>query len=128
MGTHLRDGWNKTVTMVLCRLNEIADGESRGFLHAAEDDDIEFFVVRKGEVVFGYFNDCPHIGTPLNWKNKNFLTLDKSLIVCATHGAVFRIEDGNCSAGPCVGQRLTPIDVTCKNGNILLHSLGNITL
>ena len=127
MGTHLRDGWNKTVTMVLCRLDEIADGESRGFLHAAEDDDIEFFVVRRGEVVFGYFNDCPHIGTPLNWKNKNFLTLDKSMIVCATHGAVFRIEDGNCSAGPCVGQRLKPIDVTCKNGNILLHSLGNIT-
>ena len=116
------------MTIVLCRLDDIADGESRGFSHTLKDNDIEFFVVRKGDVVFGYFNDCPHIGTPLNWKNKNFLTLDKSMIVCATHGAVFRIEDGNCSAGPCVGQRLKPIDVTCKNGNILLHSLGNITL
>ena len=82
------------MSVVLCRLDEIADGESRGFEHELEDDDIEFFVVRKGQSVFGYFNDCPHIGTPLNWKNKNFLTLDNSMIVCATHGAVFESKMG----------------------------------
>ena len=68
---------------------------SRGFEYELEDDDIEFFVVRKGQSVFGFFfNDCPHIGTPLNWKNKNFLTLDNSMIVCATHGAVFELKMG----------------------------------
>jgi len=125
---YLRYGKDETVTIVLCRLDEIADGESRGFEHALEDDDIEFFVVRKGDAVFGYFNDCPHIGTPLNWKNKNFLTLDNSMIVCATHGAVFRIEDGHCTAGPCIGQKLRSIDVSCEKGDILLHRLGDITL
>ena len=31
------------MSVVLCRLDEIADGESRGFEHELEDDDIEFF-------------------------------------------------------------------------------------
>ena len=53
------------MSVVLCRLDEITDGESRGFEYELEDDDIEFFVVRKGQSVYGYFNDCPHIGTPL---------------------------------------------------------------
>ena len=116
------------MTIVICHLEDITDGESCGFKHALNDEVIEFFLVRKGDTVYGYFNECPHIGTPLNWKNKNFLTLDKSMIVCATHGAVFRIENGNCTAGPCVGRRLRPIEITCEHGNILLHSLGNITL
>ena len=116
------------MSVVLCRLDEIADGESRGFEYELEDDDIEFFVVRKGQSVFGFFNDCPHIGTPLNWKNKNFLTLDNSMIVCATHGAIFRIEDGHCMAGPCVGQSLRTVYISCESGNILLHRLGDITL
>ena len=29
------------MSVVLCRLDEIADGESRGFEHELEDDDIE---------------------------------------------------------------------------------------
>ena len=40
------------MSVVLCRLDEIADGESRGFEHELEDDDIEFFLVRKGQLVF----------------------------------------------------------------------------
>ena len=30
-----------------------------------------------------------------------FLSADGSLIVCATHGAEFRITDGECLRGPC---------------------------
>ena len=29
------------MSVILCRLDEIADGESRGFEHELEDDDIE---------------------------------------------------------------------------------------
>jgi len=33
------------------------------------------------------------------------------LIQCATHGALFRIRDGYCVAGPCAGQGLIPLEV-----------------
>ena len=42
MEANLRNGQDETVSVVLCRLDEIADGESRGFEHELEDDDIEF--------------------------------------------------------------------------------------
>ena len=36
------------------------------------------------------------------------------MILCATHGALFRIEDGHCLSGPCVGESLTPLPVSIE--------------
>ena len=58
------------------------------------------FAVRQGDAVHVYVNSCPHIGTPLDWMPDRFLSADGSLIVCATHGAEFRIADGECLRGP----------------------------
>jgi nitrite reductase/ring-hydroxylating ferredoxin subunit len=105
----------------LCRLEDIPDGEGRGFDIEEGDDLLEIFVVRRGARVHGYRNDCPHIGTPLNWVDDQFMTLDKTHILCATHGAEFRIEDGYCLAGPCMGESLTPVDVAVENGAVVLR-------
>ena len=43
---------------LLCRLEELADGASRGFLHQGNDDQV--FAVRQGDKVFVWLNDCPH--------------------------------------------------------------------
>lgn len=67
------------------------------------------FAVRRGDHVFGYVNRCPHAGHPLDWHPDRFLSVDESHIQCASHGALFTIESGLCVAGPCPGQRLTPI-------------------
>jgi nitrite reductase/ring-hydroxylating ferredoxin subunit len=53
-------------------------------------------------------NRCPHVGTPLDWAENEFLDREGRHIVCATHGALFRIDDGRCVAGPCQGDRLEP--------------------
>ncbi|WP_148053418.1 Rieske 2Fe-2S domain-containing protein, partial [Pseudomonas fluorescens] len=53
---------------------------------------------------------CPHRGVGLEWHHDQFLDPSNSLIQCATHGALFLIEDGECVAGPCVGQALTAIN------------------
>ena len=121
METDLLNGQDEAVSDVLCRIEDIPDGESRGFEITVDDEEIELFVVRKGSSVFGYLNDCPHVGTPLNWKNTQFLTMDKSMIICATHGAVFRIEDGHCTAGPCVGMKLKSVSVGCEGTDIVLR-------
>jgi nitrite reductase/ring-hydroxylating ferredoxin subunit len=63
-------------------------------------------------------NSCPHIGTPLEWTPDRFLSADGSRIVCATHGAEFRISDGECLRGPCFGERLEPVIVSIENGTI----------
>ena len=64
------------------------------------------FVVNHDGTVHAYENHCPHVGTPLDlWENE-FLAEDLRTIVCATHGAVFEPADGRCIAGPCIGDSL----------------------
>lgn len=78
------------------------------------------FVVRKGDNVFGYVNICPHARTPLDWTPDQFMTHDKTNLMCATHGAQFRIEDGFCIAGPCLGLSLTPVPIEVSSGDVVI--------
>lgn len=96
---------------VLCRLEDIEDGEGKGFALKQDGARQEIFVVRDGTQVFGYRNLCPHAGTNLDWQPDRFMNGDGSYIMCHTHGALFRIEDGFCVAGPCAGMSLTPVAV-----------------
>jgi nitrite reductase/ring-hydroxylating ferredoxin subunit len=89
----------------LCTGAELAEASSRGF----EVDGQKLLTVRRGGRVYAYENRCPHRGVGLEWKPDQFLDPSNSLIQCATHGALFLIEDGECVAGPCAGKSLTPI-------------------
>ncbi len=98
----------------LCRLETLAEGSSRGFDLSASALRDNIFVVRTGAGVFAYRNCCPHTGGPLDWVPNRFLNLEGDLIQCATHAALFRIEDGLCIAGPCVGQSLSAVNVSVR--------------
>ena len=41
-----------------------------------------------------------------------YLTRDADRIFCGGHGALFRVEDGFCTAGPCAGESLEPWPVS----------------
>jgi nitrite reductase/ring-hydroxylating ferredoxin subunit len=106
---------------VLCRLEDIADGQGKGFTLGRGAGSRELFVVRAGARVFGYVNSCPHQGTPLDWQEDRFISDETGLIMCATHGAQFEIEDGFCVAGPCAGDRLESVPVVLDGaGRVLL--------
>ena len=106
---------------VLCRLEEIEDGEGKGFAIETTDGPCDIFVVRDGEAAYGYINSCPHTGTPLDWTPDRFMSEDGGFIMCATHGALFQIEDGDCIAGPCAGDRLTGVPLTVDgDGRVIL--------
>lgn len=111
----------------LCRLSEIADGEGRGFILGEGAGQIEVFVVREGAAAFAYLNACPHQGTPLDWGGFDgagrFVSADSGNILCATHGAEFRIVDGYCLAGPCRGARLRGVRIS-RDADGLLRFQG----
>lgn len=98
-------------------VDAIADPGSRGFaLHGGNGAD--FFVVCKGGQVHAYRNRCPHTGAPLEWLPHQFLDADNGFVECAMHGALFRVGDGYCLRGPCVGQSLEPVPVEVSDGRI----------
>jgi nitrite reductase/ring-hydroxylating ferredoxin subunit len=104
---------------VICRLADLDEHGSRAFSLGSAEWPLRGFVVRCGKEVRGYVNRCPHAGHPLDLRPHRFLTPDRTLILCSSHGALFEKDGGRCIAGPCPGQALRPVP---------LHLLGAIVL
>jgi nitrite reductase/ring-hydroxylating ferredoxin subunit len=104
----------------LCRLDQLPDGSARGFDPDGAGEDT-IFAVRRGAQVHVYRNDCPHNHRPLEYMRHRFLSADGSTIVCYAHSAHFRIEDGVCVHGPCLGQALQAVPARIEQGVVLLE-------
>ena len=100
----------------LCHLDHIPDGGSKSLQYG----EYSLFAIRKGQTAYVYYNRCPHLGLPLEWQADQFLTADKSLIQCATHGALFEVNSGACISGPCQGQALRSADTYIENNYLYL--------
>lgn len=102
----------------LCASSELPEGQSRGFNLAA----LQVIAVRRDGHAYLYENRCPHRGIALEWLPDQFLDPSGSLLQCATHGALFLIESGECVAGPCAGQTLRALQAVEQDGAIWLRS------
>ncbi len=100
-------------------LDLIADGRARNFVVQMRAGRFHGFAVRRGDAVFGYVDRCPHMQLPLAQVLDDYLTPDGTLIACSWHSALFRIDDGMCVGGPCVGGRLTPWPLGVRDGMIV---------
>jgi nitrite reductase/ring-hydroxylating ferredoxin subunit len=111
--------------VILCRLADVADPGARGFTLEGPAGRHEVFVVRQGSRLYAYENSCPHIGTPLDFLPDQFLTRDRTQLLCGTHGARFEIATGLCVAGPCKGRSLRPVAVRVADGDVVIdHAAG----
>lgn len=109
----------------LCRLDELAEGSSRGFdpWHDGHDT---IFVVRHHGNLHAWRDACPHYGdTPMAWRKDSYLDAQRTRIVCAAHGAQFDIETGLYTLGPCLGQALRAVAIMTTEQDIFVGaSLG----
>ncbi|GAB3127548.1 Rieske (2Fe-2S) protein [Novispirillum itersonii] len=109
-----------TAPRPLFPLDSLRDPGCREVVVETAGDRSGFFVVRQGQTVHAYVNACPHQRVPLNWKPDTFLTPELDAIQCSLHRALFRIEDGYCTEGPCAGRSLTPVPVQVENGMVVV--------
>ena len=101
--------------MRLCRLDEVLDGQARGF--SVPGLQRKVILVRRGVSVFAYRDSCPHYegGTPMAWKADRYLNGEGTHLACHSHGALFEIDTGQCVLGPCLGQKLTAVDIAVSD-------------
>lgn len=105
--------------MKICSLDELEPDTPRGF---DLDDGTALLLIRRGDRVIAWRNSCPHRGIRLEWQPDQFLDCERQFIQCATHGALFGIDDGICIAGPCPGEQLEALPVRVHNGEVFLSS------
>lgn len=97
---------------------ELAEGGPAAKFDAP--DGAPAFAVRWGGKVYGYLNQCPHAGGPLDFEGQ-VLESSGRFLMCTRHGAIFEPDTGQCIGGPCRGARLTPLAVHEKaDGSVWL--------
>ncbi|CAN5311502.1 Rieske 2Fe-2S domain-containing protein [soil metagenome] len=112
----------------ICDLNDIPSMRAQSFILSRRHEDGAvrpwlIFVIRWGRNVLGFENNCPHGGVPLDWERGQFLDGNGTRILCGKHGALFDLGTGECVEGPCVGQRLTPVDLVVDDGEICVRGV-----
>ncbi len=108
---------------VLCDIYDIPEGKSKSFALMQNGDALDVFVVHFRGQFYAYENHCPHTGINLNWQPDQFLDITEQRIQCATHGALFRIDDGLCEWGPCIGKNLRPLLIEECGEKLILGNL-----
>ncbi|MGN6521212.1 MAG: Rieske (2Fe-2S) protein [Dokdonella sp.] len=103
----------------LCRLDDIDDGGAIAVHVDSSTGGFELIVLRRGERAYAYHNECPHAGRRLDYAPGRFLVSDGRL-VCAAHGATFRVVDGACLGGPC-SNGLAALAVEVVDGAVRLR-------
>jgi len=87
----------------------------------AEGRPREAIVLRDGRgVPRAYVNLCKHLPIPLDAGSRDFIAVDGTHLLCGTHGALYRREDGLCVDGPCEGESLDALELVDDDGQLVL--------
>jgi len=106
-------------TAPLCLLAHIPDGNAVETEAVIQGEVESLLIYRSGEEARAYLNVCPHAGRRLDYAPGKFLVRNGT-IICAAHGATFTAESGDCTNGPCRGDRLRAVPVSVVDGEVRL--------
>ena len=104
----------------LCTLAEIPQRGAREIVFGDGYDSFRVLVLRSAGGVRAYRNRCAHVHIPLNYEPDQFHVLENDVLMCAHHGAMYRIADGFCFDGPCEGANLSRVGVSIRGNTVVL--------
>lgn len=103
---------------IICAVEDIPDRLCKEVRYGDDAYALSLLVHRSGAEIKAYVNRCPHFSLPLNARPGQFVMVDAERVMCAFHGAVFRLGDGYCEAGPAASSLLEPVEVVVQHGMV----------
>lgn len=104
---------------VVAQVGEIQPGTTKKFTRIVNDRETECFVVNYNGRLFAYVNSCRHVPMTMDWVENQFLNEDGRYILCATHGAAYEPETGECIFGPPCGQLLARVPLEIVGDDVI---------
>jgi nitrite reductase/ring-hydroxylating ferredoxin subunit len=83
------------------------------------------FAIRFEGRVHAYLNQCAHVPMEMDYQPNRFFDSTGRSLMCATHGATYRPDTGECRGGPCRGA-LIKIALTEQDGVVHWHTAHNL--
>ena len=108
------------MSLVVVRVGELQPGQTRKFVLEIEGREEECFVVNFAGTLHAYVNRCLHVPMTLDWVENQFFTEDSRYIQCATHGACFEPDTGECVSGPPCGKYLIRVPLIVSGDNVVV--------
>ena len=102
----------------VCALADVVEGKSRVVPFGRGWPGVEVIVVREGDRVYGYINECAHMAVPLNLLDDFGVATNAHRMLCDHHYATF--SDGYCLEGPCQGESLTAVPLAVRAGRVVI--------
>jgi nitrite reductase/ring-hydroxylating ferredoxin subunit len=79
------------------------------------------FAVRYAGTVYAYLNRCSHVPMEMDFQPNQFFDLSGHWLICATHGALYAPQTGQCRMGPCRGG-LIKVSISETDGQVRWHT------
>ena len=79
------------------------------------------FAVRYQGAVHAYLNRCTHVAMEMDYQPDRFFDDTGNWLLCATHGAAYVPDTGECAGGPCRGG-LVKITLSENDGVVYWHA------
>ena len=83
------------------------------------------FAVRFKGQPHAYLNRCSHVAMELDWQPNQVFDASGQWLLCASHGAAYRPDTGQCVGGPCRGG-LIKIELLERGGIVYWQSAYNL--
>ena len=83
------------------------------------------FAVRFEDQVQAYLNRCTHVAMEMDFQPDRFFDTEGRWLLCATHGATYSPQTGECVGGPCRGG-LVKINLSESQGVVHWHTAYNL--
>ena len=108
------------MAVVVARVGEVQPGQTRKFMLEIDGCEEECFLVNVDGTLHAYVNRCLHVPMTLDWVENQFFTEDRRYIQCATHGACYEPDTGECVSGPPCGKFLIRLPLTIAGDEIVV--------
>ena len=110
----------------LCQSSELLDsGLAVPFYVVYAGQTCRAFAVRFEGQVQAYLNRCTHVAMEMDYQPDRFFDTEGRWLLCATHGATYAPDTGECVGGPCRGG-LVKITLSERQGVVHWHTAYNL--
>lgn len=112
--------------LALCNSSDLHDsGLAVSFDVVYQGFTCRAFAVRFEGHVHAYLNRCSHVAMEMDFQPDRFFDSTGRWLICATHGAVYQPDTGECRDGPCRGG-LVKIEIEEREGVVYWHTAYNL--
>ena len=110
----------------LCNLSDLSEGgPAVPFDVVYAGQTCRAFAVRFKGLVHAYLNRCTHVAMELDWQPNRVFDATGQWLQCASHGAAYLPDTGQCVGGPCHGG-LVKINVVDEGGVVCWQTTYNL--